>query len=139
MSRESGLNRYRVTATYKGKHLAFTVEADSGHKAQAEARRRAKVLGMNRIFVNQVGPTEKVVIKSTTNHGTPFAALGGERLNTDPGTEVAGGPVTPGMPILSLDEINAKIAAAWDRLVCFAPRPDCPPLKAYELWWAIIS
>ena len=127
------LQRYRITFTYKGRRLGFTVEARNGAKAEAEARRRSKALGMNRVFVNSVQCLDKFVFKSTTNYGAPLEALGGDCPDTNWATGFSGSSTTPGMPLLSLDEINGKIATAWDCLVCFKATPNKPPLIAYEL------
>ena len=127
------LQRYRITFTYKGRRLGFTVEARDGTKAEAEARRRSKALGMNRVLCNSVRSLDKFVFKSTTNYGAPLEVLGGDSPNTNWANEFAGIAATSGMPVLSLHEINGKIAAAWDHLVCFKATPNNPPLIAYEL------
>ena len=45
---------YRVVATHKGQHLEYIVRAKNGQAAATEARRIARVEGMNRIFISKV-------------------------------------------------------------------------------------
>ena len=126
------MNRYKIFATYKRKRVVFVASAATGAKAVAQARRMAKSQGMNHIFVNFVRLLDKVVVEYTPFHDAPLAALGGTCDNVDWGTMYAGMAPTWEVYALSVDNLNAKIESVWNRLICFAPRPDRPPLKAYE-------
>ena len=131
--KETGLNRYKIIATYKGERVTFKAIAANGRQAVAEARRIAKERGMKRIFVNSVKKLDNVTIQYTPFHEAPLNALGGTCDNID-WSEIYSGMTPPTeVPTLSVDEVNEKIENAWKLLVCFAPRPDQSPLKAYEL------
>ena len=125
--------RYRVVATYRGEHVAFTVEATTGSKAVAEARRQAKAKGMQFIMVDWVKPVERTVVKSGTGYGPPLAALGGTYNPLETGFMYAGEAPGTEETTLCLEEINNRIRDVWERMVVFVPRPDEPPLKAYGL------
>ena len=87
---------------------------------------------MQFILVNYVRPRERTVIRYSTDYGAPLTALGGI---TDPqyaGNMHAGKFPQAKETTLSLAEINSRIRDVWNRMVVFAPRPDEPPLKAYE-------
>lgn len=124
--------RFRVKATYRGKHAIFNVEATTGRKAVAEARRQAKAQEMQFIAVNSVTPVEKTVIGYSTEYGAPLTTLGGAYSPPGTGVIYAGETSKGENMFLSLDEINYHIGTVWERMVVFVPRPDEPPLKAYE-------
>ena len=126
------MSRYKIVATYKGERLTFNTTATEGRKAVAEARRIAKERGMKRIFVNAVRKLDEVTIQYTPFHEAPLTAPGGTCDNLDWGQVYAGMTPPAEIPALSLDEVNTKIESAWKHLVCFTPRPDESPLKAYE-------
>lgn len=125
--------RYKVAATYRGEHVAFTVEATTGSKAVAEARRQARAKGIHFITVNWVKPVDRTVVKYDTGYGPPLAALGGTYNPLETGFIHAGETPTPQETPLALEEINGRIRDVWERMVVFAPRPNDPPLKAYDL------
>ena len=112
--------------------MAFTAEATTGSKAAAEARRQAKAQGMQSIMVSYVKPVEQTIFRYDPDYGAPLTTLGGSCNPLDMGTMYAG--ETPGIEetTLSVDEINKRIREVWERMVVFLPRPDEPPLKAYE-------
>ena len=112
--------------------MIFKVEATTGSKAVAEARRQARVRGMQFIMVNSVTPVEKTVIKYSSEYGTPLTTPGGSDVSQDTGAIYAGEVSMGEQELLSLDEINDRIETVWERMVVFVPRPDDPPLKAYE-------
>ena len=126
------ISKYKVGATYRGKSIVFTVEATTGTKAVAEARRQAKTQGMQSIMVSCVKPVERTIFRYGPDYGAPLTTLGGSCNPPDMGAMHAG--ETPGIEetTLSVDEINNRIRDVWERMVVFIPRPDEPPLKAYE-------
>lgn len=124
---------FRVKATIRGMHVIFKVEATTGSKAVAEARRQARDRGMEFIMVNSVTPVEKTVISYSSEYGAPLTTLGGSDISPDIGAIFAGEIPKRGPDFLSLDEINNRIETVWERMVVFTPRPDDPPLKAYGL------
>ena len=124
---------YKVGATYRGNHVVFTVEASTGPKAVAEARRQAKAQGMQFITVNYVRPVEQTIIRHGTEYGAPLTALGGTYNPSDTGIIHAGETTAgEGESVMSVDDINRRIRDVWERMVLFVPRPDGSPLKAYE-------
>ena len=131
--KETELNRYKIVATYKGEQLTFKATATNGRKAVVEARRIAKERGMKRIFVNSVRELDKVTIEYTPFHEAPLTAPGGTCDNLEWGQVYAGVTLPAELPTLTVNETNEKIESAWNHLICFTPRPDQSPLKAYEL------
>ena len=123
---------YRVGTTYRGERVVFTVEATTGPKAAAEARRQARAQGMQPITVNYVRPVERTIFRYSPDCGAPLTALGDSCNLLYEGAVHAG--ETPGVPgtKLSVDEIKDRIRDVWERMVVFVPRPDEPPLKAYR-------
>ena len=125
--------RFRVIATYQRNRVVFNVEATTGTKAVAEARRQAKTRGMKFIMVNSVRPVEQTVISHSAEFGAPLTSLGGSYIPPDTGVSYAGEPSCGRVGFLSLDEINDRIGKVWEHMQVFVPRPDESPLKAYEL------
>ncbi len=128
-----GPNRDRVIATYKRSRAGFTVTAPTGKKAVAEARRIAKAQGMGRIQVNRVEMLDDFTITHNPFFDAPLTMLGGNCQETDTGITYAERTFADVVPTLSVTELNAKIENVWNHLVSFTPRPEGPPLKAYEL------
>ena len=124
--------RFRVIATYRRNSVVFIVEATTGTKAVAEARRQAKTRGMKFIMVNSVKPVEQTVIRYSPEYGAPLTALGDPYIPSDIGVSYAGEAPCGEVGLLSLDEINDRIGNMWERMLVFVPRPDASPLKAYE-------
>ena len=141
--KEADTNQYRVRATHKRQHVKFTVTVSSGKKATAEARRLAKGQGMNYIMVNYVMKLDKVLIGYAPFYEVPLNAMGGTYSGIDWRTVFAGKAQPAGVPILSVNETNARIEKVWGRVVSFVPRPDRAPLKAYEadgrVFWTTAS
>ena len=127
------MNSYRIAATYRRERLTFKITADNGSQAVAEARRIARERGMKRIFVNSVRMLDKVSIQYTPSHQAPLNAPGGTCDNMDWSQIYSGITRTEETQTLSVHQVNEKIENAWKLLVCFAPRTDQSPLKAYEL------
>ena len=127
------MDRYKIGATQKGLSVEFTVQARNGRKAVVEARRIAKAQGTGRILVNYVRRLDKVTYEYAPFYDAPLATMGGPCHELDLATVFAGMVQPSTVPVLSVNELNAKIERVWDHLVCFVPRPDRSPLKAYGL------
>ena len=112
--------------------MIFDVEATTGSKAVAEARHQAKACGMQFIQINSVTPAEKTVIRYSSEYGAPLTTLGGSYSPPDTGIIYSGEASIGEQEMLSLDEINDRIGTVWGRMVVLVPKPDEPPLKAYE-------
>ena len=126
-------SRYRVSATHQGESVVFNVEATTGTKAVAEARRQARLQGMKFIMVNQVTPVEPTIFRYDADSEDPLTARGGANYNPpDTGALYAGKEPGTQLTTLSLNEITDRIQTVWDRMVVFTPRPDVSPLRAYE-------
>ena len=130
--KNQGVRMYRVGATYRGERVVFTVEATTGPKAAAEARRQARAQGMQSITVNYVKPVERTIFRYSPDCGPPLTALGDSHNPPDIGAVHAGETPNVQGTKLSVDEINDRIRDVWERMVVFVPRPDEPPLKAYQ-------
>ena len=124
--------KYKVTATHRRKRVIFTVEATTGSKTVAEARRQAKAQGVKFMVVNSIEPAEGTTIRYAADYGAPLTALGGTYDPSATGAIYAGETPHAEDVTLSLEEINVRIRDVWERMVVFIPRPDEPPLKAYE-------
>ena len=126
------MDQYKIIATHGRTRVVFVVEAKNGRQATAQARREAKASGMNRILVNSVKKLDEVVVEFAPLYEAPLTALGGTCDNTDWNTVCAGMARAQSVPALSVDQLNAKIEDIWGRFF-FSPRPERPPLMAYEL------
>ena len=127
------MGHYKVVATYGRARVVFVVEAKNGRQATAKARHEAKGQGMNRILVNSVREFDEVVIEFAPLHEAPLTALGGTCDVVDWSTVYAGMARPHGVPVLSVDQINARIEEVRSRFVFFVPKPERSPLIAYEL------
>ena len=126
------IQQYKVGATANGNPMEFTVEATTGTRAVAEARRQAKKDGLQRITVNYVRPIRESDYEDRTDYTTSPDQLGGPHAST--GITILQADELPNnkTPSLSLEEINRRIKEMWGRMVVFTPIPEEPPLKAYE-------
>ena len=124
--------QYQVGATFQGEQVVFKVEATSGTKAVHEARRLARTQGMRFISVQYVKPKERTIVRYGMDYAPPLIALGGTCQFA--GTEEihAGETHKVEETTLSVGEINDHIGNVWNQMVVFSPRPEEPPLKAYE-------
>ena len=124
--------RYRVGATYQGKPVVFNVVATTGPKAVAEARHQARTKGMKFIVVNYVNPVQQTIIMHGMDYGAPLTAMGGPCNISETESMYAGESSNVNTRTISVGEINDFIRRLWEWLVVFVPKPDAPPLKAYE-------
>ena len=100
-------HRYRVGTTANGHRVEFTVEATTGEKAVAEARRQARKDGLQRITVNYVS-----VIPDTDNEDNPDYTVSQEQQ---------GGPY------------SSTGSSDFDLANCRATKhQDCPWMKSTE-------
>ena len=98
-----------------------------------EARRQAKADGKQPIMVNSVHPvTEPADTTCEDTYNFPLTELGG---TTDHSLEniYASNKGPTLQRSLTIEDIKQTIEKMWNNMVVFVPRPEEPPLKAYEL------
>ena len=123
---------FRVGATAKGRRLEFTVTATTGTKAVAEARLKAKAQGIPRIMVNYVRPVNDLVFTYAPDYEDAPTEMGGTYNPADFQPLHAGQTPSSEVPTLSFEETPKLIKTMWERLVVFVPKPEVPPLIAYQ-------